>query len=174
MDLPRDLRNRIYALAVWQIPYTYRNGIRDNKLLLSTPRKTGRALSQVSRSVRAESMGVYYSQTQLYCCIAGLKDPSADRIQRWLSTWGTLAVPSIRRLDLNCVSCCAVKIELGNSDNTSVHVIPWQNTRLSKQQLSGIENVVRALLFPGGQVEMTGERLVALLMALRKLPRGLS
>jgi hypothetical protein len=63
-DLPQELRDEIYSMALRNKVSRHLTG----KSLELTGKMTAeaRALSQVSRSVRAESMSIYYSENTFY------------------------------------------------------------------------------------------------------------
>jgi hypothetical protein len=131
-DLPTELRDRIYAFATH--PGTERN--HDGEEFPITPElttgfsksPTARSLSQVSRSVRKESMEVYYSKTTFQ--VLNVKDtwskrmsspipPNRDPMDRWVETWGVLAGPHIRFLSISALSYTPVVVSMNSETNAA-------------------------------------------------------
>jgi hypothetical protein len=118
-DLPPELRDRIYAFAVH--PGTTRDHDGKERPIMPelttglTKSPTARALSQVSRSVRKESMEVFYSKTTFLVSDATDRSsqisssrhidlPKREVMNRWAETWGVLVGPHIRSLSISALS----------------------------------------------------------------------
>lgn len=107
-DLPPELRNRVYKYALQQDTGT------DGFIPLTSGLiGAARALSQVSRIVRAESMGLFYAHNtfgidmnylrRLVCSHAS----AWRQLKTWANTWGELAAPHIRSITITglCYHC---------------------------------------------------------------------
>lgn len=74
----------------------------------------------------------------------------------WLSTWGRLAVPHIRRVNLTLSSCSrGLDIQLSKHPRPSIKV--WTENGFGAEEY--LEIIVTAKLFPHGHPTMTPERL---------------
>jgi hypothetical protein len=180
MDLPRELRDEIFQLAV-------QDDIDPTKDadLVSRPGPTIRALTQVSRSVRIEAADIYWSQTKFHYSTHNLvrvkaadiyrsrtmfpysahdlvQNPSHEdycsryKLTSWLSTWGRLAVPHLQRLKLNLsYDSGGLDIQLSKHANPSINV--WTHDGPGVEE--SVKTIVTAELFPNGHSTMTPERL---------------
>lgn len=101
-DLPQELRDIIYALAM---------NAEEEPRLVAGPTGTAKALSQVSRNVRADATRIFFSENSCLAivCFATSEDRKAGRFKTdsgrvgaWAETWGALASPHIRSLNLVC------------------------------------------------------------------------
>jgi hypothetical protein len=93
-DLPPELRNAVYSLVSKSVLMVH---LTDK---LPAPAK---ALSQVSRSVRAESLSIHYSVNRftvslLYWSTSREAQQAVSRIEQWHALFGKLAAPHIRSL----------------------------------------------------------------------------
>ena len=158
MDLPRELRDKIFRLAVQEDVDPTRDAD-----LVSRPGPTIRALTQVSRSVRVEAPDVYWSRTKFHYSAHDLvRDPPHEnhcgrfKLTSWLNTWGRLAVPHVRRLKLTLsFDSGGLDIQLNRHARPSTNV--W--TRKGSGAEKYVEVIVTAELFPNGSSTMTPERL---------------
>jgi hypothetical protein len=93
-DLPPELRNAIYSMSL-----RYNDG-RAIALVADLP-ATAKALSQVSRTVRTESLSVFYSENGFIEYFRYWDDPNAaqqevSHIGKWFAVFGKLAAPHLR------------------------------------------------------------------------------
>jgi hypothetical protein len=102
-DLPLELRNAVYTLVLES----------DVELTLTNQLSTlAKALNQVSRTVRAESLSIYYSVNSFNASVtywSNFSDPSVarqelSRIERWFALFGKLAARHIRTLSITHTS----------------------------------------------------------------------
>jgi hypothetical protein len=95
-DLAPELRNAVYTLVLES----------DDELkLVDRLPPSARALSQVSRTVRAESLGIYYSVNDFNACLHYWSTRNAAQqkvrhIENWYTLFGKLAAPNIRTLTM--------------------------------------------------------------------------
>jgi hypothetical protein len=94
-DLPPELRNAVYSLV---LESGYLINLDADKLSTTT-----KALSQVSRTVRAESLSTYYSVNNFKSILTYWGSPvelqqEVSRIEKWFTLFGKLAAPHIRAL----------------------------------------------------------------------------
>jgi hypothetical protein len=122
-DLPQELRDVIYGMALVD------DGEGGLELTDKLP-ETAKALSQVSRAVRAESMGIYYSENafqgtfrcqwmrqrppvgRVYPVRSVLRQfvvAEVDGIEEWNNLFGGLGAPHLRALKL------ALRIRISDS-----------------------------------------------------------
>lgn len=103
-DLPPELRNRIYSL-------TLQCDLEPNGFfrLVDGPRAAAKTLSQVSRAIRTESMGIYYSENIFLLepwCAYWIHGQAAleyrKTIREWASIWGKIAAPHLRTIAMSC------------------------------------------------------------------------
>jgi hypothetical protein len=121
-DLPRELRDMIYSFALYRNTKIQPGQYTKEPDLLagSSNSATARALSQVCRTIRQESMETYYSKTTFV--VRGVPDPwdnmdpiygnnypdrlrtrpgfpsPSDALNLWAETWGVLGAQHIRSL----------------------------------------------------------------------------
>jgi hypothetical protein len=170
MDLPRELRDEIFQLAVQDDIDPTREAD-----LLSRPGPTIRALTQVSRSIRVEAADIYWSRTNFHYSAHDLVQNSTHEDDRgrykltsWLSTWGRLAVPHIRRLKLTLsFDSGGLDIQLRNHARPSINA--WAHEGSGAEEYLKI--IVTAELFPGRHRTMTPERLGKVCKILCELGR---
>lgn len=98
-DLPPELRDIIYTLAMPR---------EDNLRLVCGLTGTAKALSQVSRNIRADATRFFFSQNSFLVTV-GFSFTGPDifktdfrRLEHWAETWGALASPHILSLNLVC------------------------------------------------------------------------
>lgn len=177
MSLPRELRDEILWLAVQDDV--------DDADLVSRPGPTITALTQVSRSVRVEAASIYWSRTKFHYSAHDLvhvkaanhywrrrnpqinahdlvPDPAYEgycgrfRLTSWLSSWGKLAVPHLRRLKATMsFNSGGLDIQLSKHARPSIKV--WSEEGFGAEEYLRI--VVTAVLFPDQHSTMTSERL---------------
>ena len=107
-DLPPELRNTIYSNLLRRD-----EGSREIGLVDVLP-ATAKALSQVSRSVRTESMSVFYSENSFmemceYRSTAHETQQEVNNAEGWFAVFGKLAAPHIRSLAIAYVEFYAPK-----------------------------------------------------------------
>ena len=93
-DLPPELRNTIYSISLRP------DDGRSIALVKDLP-ATAKALSQVSRTVRTESLSVFYSENEFTELFRYWDDPNAaqqevSHIEKWFAVFGKLAAPHLR------------------------------------------------------------------------------
>jgi hypothetical protein len=136
MDLPKELRDIIYNLASLPDTSKTQDGEQtpDEPYLTSglSNSTTARALSQVSRAIRQESMKAYYSNTTFV--VQELPDrfaafmervaddgqptvPEPDPLDMWARTWGELGAQHIRSLYISPLKG-TVRISMVDEANT--------------------------------------------------------
>lgn len=157
-DLPQELRDEVFLLTMQEdmLP-----GRRCD--LISPLGPTARALSQVSRGVRAESASIYWSRTPFHFATDNFvvhKDQQHPcgrcRFRAWFSIWGRLSFQYIRRLKLTLPSHMgAVDIEL--EKHTIPFIAVWTGNEFGAEE--SLKAFVTAVLFPDGQQLMTLEGL---------------
>jgi hypothetical protein len=112
-DLPPELRDIIYSMALRN--EASRGLVGKTIALTGKLTAEARALSQVSRAVRAESMSIYYSENTFYAYLSedwdttgGLRAlhwaKAVSRIERWSHVFGELVAPRLPSLHL-CITC---------------------------------------------------------------------
>lgn len=183
-DLPPELRNRVYAYALHE-------GLEKNKLRELTGHLTyherrmvhvsmsypARALSQVSRATRTESLGMYYSKNTFNVCIGATHSPRhrvnrLAALRQWgASTYGQLGAPSIRILNIRGLQ------RIGNPRRTFTiyttnPIKPVSFDSPDRYKLSpyiqetDLTALVPAILRPTSKLELTMERIEMLVAAL--------
>jgi hypothetical protein len=158
MDLPRELRDEIFRLALQDDIDPTRNAD-----LVSRPGPTIRALTQVSRSVRVEAADIYWSRTKFHYNAHDLvrnstyeDDRGRYKLTSWLSTWGRLAVPHIRRLKLTLsFDSGGLDIQLNRLAKPCINA--WAHEGSGAEE--HLKTIVTAELFPDRHRTMTPERL---------------
>jgi len=97
-DLPPELRNMIYSIAVRS---------EDSLELTGNLSPIAKALSQVSRAVRVESLGIYFSENDFHAYLSRYyahRDlyyrSGIPQTEDWMILFGELATPRIRSLQL--------------------------------------------------------------------------
>ena len=131
--------------------------------LISRPIPTTRALTQVSRVVRAEVADIYWSRTKIhYSTHSLIKNKTHEdhcgffRFQSWLSTWDMLAVPHVRLLYIELsFHSGRLDIQLKKYARPSINV--WTGNGFGAEE--GLKAFVTAVLFPDDCTKMTPERL---------------
>jgi hypothetical protein len=173
MDLPRELRDIIFWLAVQNVI----DPKRDIDLV-SRPGPTIRALARVSHNVRVEAASIYWSRAEFsYSTHNLLRDETLGdyrgrfKLKSWLGTWGRLAVPRVRRLELT------LPFDSGGLDiQISKHARPsigaWTHDGLGAEE--SLRIIVKAVLFPDGHSTMTPETLEKVCEFLYEVGRMLS
>jgi hypothetical protein len=97
-DLPPELRNMIYRMLL-------RHEDERFLALVDDRQDTAKALSQVSRTIRTESLSVYYSENdfaetfQYWRTPLGTQHKVAD-VEEWFAIFGKLAAQHIRSLSI--------------------------------------------------------------------------
>lgn len=150
-DLPGEVRNQIYTYALYfsdrdfiDLEFAHLSdesrdeiealAICSNHSWLefahsSTLTPTAKALIQVSRTVRAESISVYFSinKFRYWATTTKIHPPSSSfrnlrydtrRLESWLAVWGDLAVPHIRTISFGA------------------HVRPWVELQLAQTNVT--------------------------------------
>jgi hypothetical protein len=168
MDLPRELRDEIFQLAVQDDVDPRRDAD-----LASRPGPTIKVLTQVSRSVRVEAADIYWSRANYnYSAHDLLRDETLDdyrsryKLTSWLSTWGRLAVPQIRRLKLD-LSIHSGGIDIQLSRPASPSFTAW--THNDSRAEDYLKVIVTAELFPNRHSTLTPERLEKVCGTLREV-----
>lgn len=182
-DLPPELRNRVYT-------YALHDELKNNELreLTSHYRHwertmapagisyTARALSQVSRATRNESLGMYYSENTFRVSLGDVHH-ARDRVnklaslKRWASTHGQLAAPSLRILSVRERSLFGspqrtLTIYTTNATRP-VSLDPSSGFKLSPYiQENDLNALVLAILRPDGRLELQAEQVEMLVTAL--------
>lgn len=105
-DLPPELRNRIYALALSHKKTAHASNLPE---LTAGPSTTARALSAVSKRVRAESMGTFYAENTFKFTLyhdRKMRHLSQGKLSEWAATasLGSFATPFLRSLVVGCSS----------------------------------------------------------------------
>lgn len=180
MDLAPELRNNIYTLALQQST--------DKPLQLIEMPKVALSLAQVSRAVRAESLGIFYSENtfallfsyfspyiggpQGWAYWRGIVRANVKRMSRWASTWGELAAPHLRSLSiLRYEHARWIKVSIDLTDPlTPVSLdadveggkLDDDKARMIKAEFNSL---VLRVLSPQGELELTAERLCILVAA---------
>lgn len=101
-DLPLELRNNIYGFALQPDDEEDKGKYPE---LIDGMSDTALVLSQVSGSVREESMKVFYGQTTFQYTYHHDPKPRTKnmmQLKRWASTWGVTAAPLLRSLVVAC------------------------------------------------------------------------
>lgn len=182
IDLPRELRDKIYSLAI---------GDQDLWInILQSPCETYRDLSQVSRLVRTESADVYWScpercffyedarnvlefqRTHSLPRSFGLEWYHDDltRFAGWFNAFGKLAVHRLRRLQIH-LGEELVTLELDLAQPLA------QLRYMNLEALCGVEGIEKAkefalaVLSPDGHARVTFERVERLRDTLHAITR---
>jgi hypothetical protein len=168
MDLPRELRDEIFWLAVQDDTDPTRDAD-----LVSRPGPTIKVLTQVFRSVRVEAADIYWSRTNYnYSAHDLLREEtfgdyrSRYKLTSWLSTWGRLAVPRVRRLKL-LLSFRAGGFDIQLSKHAKPRINAW--TRNDSGAEDYLKVIVTAELFPNRHSTLTPERLEKVCGTLREV-----
>lgn len=180
MDLAPELRNNIYSFA---LKYDT-----DEPLDLTgqIPRTT-LSLMHLSRAVRTESLGFFYSENIFalffsYFSPSCLMDPyrlalvnaKIRVMERWVSVWGELAAPHLRSLSiLHYEQGSWTKLFIDTTEPvTPVSLQPVVEG--SKPDSDGalmakteFNSLVLSVLTPQGELELTVKRLCVLMTALQ-------
>jgi hypothetical protein len=181
-DLPRELRDEIYGMAL-------RNEVsRDlaGTSLLLTGKMTAeaKALSQVSRSVRAESMSIYYSENTFHAHLtlywnsmgsyrAESWTPEVFRVEQWCIIFGELVAPLLPSLRLDLAKQAWHTYQAGSVDfKESVQPLTWtahqdQRFERSNTSMPELEAFALAVLRPQGKVVRTATALRLFLLGLQ-------
>lgn len=131
--------------------------------LVSPPSPTIRALTRVSRNVRAEVANIYWSRTKFHYSTHNLlrnkvhgDDCGHYRLRSWLSTSGKLAVTLVRRLDLT-LSFYSGGLDMQLRDHTRPSIDVWIGNGFGAEE--NLKAYVTAALFPDDRPTMTTESL---------------
>lgn len=167
-DLPPELRDIIYALAM--------EGEGVHRLVDGLT-GTARALSQVSRAVRADATRIFSTKNSFLVRVgltAGSEYFTNDsrRLDDWKAVWGTLILPHIHSLKLACgvpESCrCRVSIKL--KDTAKPASYGNHNCYLSYSIRESDMNRIAFAVFKGhGGQAITYEQLLTFLTAVQKV-----
>lgn len=165
-DLPPEIRNIVYALAM-----------EEGKELRLVRGLTGtaKALSQVSRSIRADATRIFFSENSFVVIVGiaiGPEGYKADllRVGKWAETWSPLALPYIRSLKLTCGGFRECKRQISVKLRDTVNPITYPDsgcilsTRIREPDLGKI-----ALAVFGGHAgqKLTYKRLIIFLTAVQ-------
>jgi hypothetical protein len=167
VNLPRELRDEIFLLAMQDDMCS----ARDAKLV-SPPGPTIKTLTQVSRSVRVEAAGIYWSQKKFHFDTFDLRTITSFggcgarcKFKIWLGTWGRLAVQYVRQLKFTLhYNQGTVDVRLGV--HTKPIVDAWTSKYFGAEQ--SLEAFLMAMLFPDDYLKMTPEILATLCEVLGK------
>ena len=181
-DLPQELRDEVYGMAL-------RNEV-SHDLLGKSLQLTGKmtaeakALSQVSRSVRAESMSIYYSENTFHAHLSHHWNSSGifrarnwvkevSRIEDWTIIFGELAAPRLPslRIDLARVTWHTYQTgsvdfkELGQPFTWTAH--QEESFERSEASMPELEAFALAVLRPQSKVVRTAMGLRLFLLGLQ-------
>jgi hypothetical protein len=141
-DLPPELRNAVYSL------------VSNSDVMLNLIDKLpapAKALSQVSCSVRAESLSVHYSVNRftvnhLEWTTIREAQQEVSRIEKWFTLFGKLAAPHIRSLAI-IHACIATMLELTffhvSQDTLQVPRIPHWDAFFDEYRASFLARISR-------------------------------
>lgn len=173
IGLPRELRDQIFWLAVRDEA----DPARDTELVSRTS-PTIRALTQVSRSVRAEAADIYWSRTKFhYSTHNSIRNETHGnnsghcRLISWLSTWGTLAVPHVRRLKL-MLSFHSGGLDIRLREYTIPSIDVWTGNGFGAEE--SLKAFIAAVLFPNDHSTMISESLEIACEVLSEVGRIIS
>ena len=203
-DLPPEIRNTIYSYALlnkpfrWPSLFTVWEEFRNIHLNPSSGfsrtldvsferpsllTKTAKTLSQVSRAIRHESMGIYFAKNFFEFRVSPRKSSvqMVEQLEDWANVWGDVVAPKLRFLKINNVRCydgthdrTQVDIDLLNAtqpvaiSNGWLSILRGKGTGIDE---AGLNALVLSILRPKGALELTNERILTLLVALQLLPR---
>lgn len=155
INLPRELRGIIYgfAMAHGTINHRTRGEIPDGPQLTAglSESVTARALSQVCRTVRQESMELYYTKTTFI--VRNLPNPTRidsnalsvipgskrkpDPLKLWTRTWGVRGAQHIRSLRIESLGYLRGVVRISATDkDTSVSLDNGSRSSLSASALN--------------------------------------
>ena len=145
-DLPPELRNVIYSMVLRS---------ETSLELTGNLSPTAKALSQVSRAVRIESLGVYFSENDFHAYLSswwdnGYRDvyytSGVPETEDWMALFGELATPRLRSIQLR-IGChflfrdhAVGFIDFGNSLAT----LTWAATKDIYQTMRAWSNTADA------------------------------
>ena len=181
-ELAPELRNGIYSMAL-------RNGVSRGLRGTSLP-LTGKwtaeakALSQVSRSVRAESMSIYYSKNTFHAHLGrefGSRDPwraldwikEVSRIEEWSLLFGELVAPLIPSLRIYTAMNMWHNYQRGSIDfKDPLQPLSWvteeeRGYEVSQTAKTELEAFTLAVLRPQNEIICTATTLRLLLLGLQ-------
>lgn len=196
-----EIRNTIYSYALlnhtfrWPSLFTVWEDLRSihlssgfSRTLVSFERpsllmKTAKNLSQASRAIRHESMGIYFAKNVSEFRVSPRRSSvqMVEQLEDWANIWGDVVTPKLRFLKINNVRCydgthdrAQVDIDLLNAtqpvaiSNGWLWILRGKGTGIDE---AGLNALVLSILRPKGALELTNERILTLLVALQLLPR---
>jgi hypothetical protein len=174
-NLAPELRNRVYSMAL----YT-----EDSLDLTGKLTKTAKALSQVSHSVRAESMGIYYSENTFHAYLKRwwtrigwrrwpIWEKEFRRIEEWAMLFGELAGPHLTTLRIENGFAHLLTHHIGFIDFlTPLQPVTWTGQRYGDFDVKDaikaeLETFALAILRPQGEVVRTATTLRLFLLGMQ-------
>lgn len=169
-DLPPEIRSMVYDLATGNLQFPdeiFERSTTWNGVVLPAISQGAKALSQVSRAVRNESLSTYYADSTYeldYSCKPG----GLDNIEMWASTWGILAIPHIRSIRVICPFSFLYREKICVRTKGPGPLVSFGGPyNWSAELASDLNDLAMAILQPRGNIELTAETLKLLLVALQ-------
>jgi len=181
-DLPQELRDEIYGMALRNKVSRHLTG----KPLELTDKMTAeaRALSQVSRSVRAESMSIYYSENTFYAYLgyrwnamgshrAATWTQALSRVEQWCIIFGELVAPRLPSLRLDLAKMPWHTYQTASVDfKISIQPLAWNTHQEPGYERSDafepeLEAFALAVLRPKGKIIRTATSLRLFLLGVQ-------